>query len=59
MLLFGFITFLLSLALMKAVGPLGEAVIASHDSGAQTAHQMPARSVSQPQAVHAPQSRPL
>ncbi len=41
MILFGFLTFVLSLVLIKAVSPLGDAIIASHRDQSQPRHKQP------------------
>ncbi len=53
MILFGFITFVLSVVLLKAVAPLGDAIIASRDNGGQPEHKSQTVSTSAPKPAPA------
>ena len=53
MILFGFLTFALSVILLKAVAPFGDAIIASRDGGGQ-----PRQHKSQTVTTSAPRSAP-
>ncbi len=57
MILFGFITFVLSVILLKAVAPLGDAIIASHDKSGQPQHKSQTVTTSAPRSASALPSR--
>jgi hypothetical protein len=53
MILFGFITFVLSVILLKALAPFGDAIIASHDDGSQPQHRSQTENTSAPSSMPA------